>query len=191
MLGNVYLEHLQTDESLYLYHCVYNKENYATKLLNEYGVCSPEDIYRLDKNLFHKRVFDNYQGRTKTFLHKTSVTDEDILDFLNRGRLPLTAKCIFFSFNTEESLGLQHSDSIQLRIPMAVIEKYVVDQPIKVLGKKLTPITLKELKDNLFKLQRQAIEGSKKNNSTMLKHKYIVHVGIPMDPIPLSECEIL
>lgn len=191
MLGNVYLGLLQTDEELYLYHSVYNKQNYATKLLNEYGVCSPEDIYALDKELFHKRVFDNYQERAKAFLHKTSVTDEDVLDFLNRGRLPLTAKCIFFAFDTDESLGLQHSDIIQLKIPMSVIEKYVVDKPIKVLGKKFTPITLKELKDNLFKLQRQAIEGSKKNNSNALKYKYIVHCGIPMNPIPLSECEIL
>ena len=167
MLGNVYLEHMQDNNELYLYHCVYNKQNYATKLLAEYGVCSPEDIYKLDKELFHKRVFDNYQERTKTFLHKTSVTDEDVLDFLNRGRLPLTAKCIFFSFDTEESLGLQHNESIQLRI------------------------TLKELKDNLFELQKQAIKGSKKHNNTKLKHKYIVHCGIPMNPIPLSECEIL
>ena len=191
MLGNIYLEHMQDNSELYLYHCVYNKQNYATKLLAEYGVCSPEDIYKLDKELFHKRVFDNYQERTKTFLHKTSVTDEDVLDFLNRGRLPLTAKCIFFSFDTEESLGLQHSESIQLKIPMSIIEKYVVNKPIKVLGMNLTPITLKELKDNLFELQRQAIKGSKKHNNTKFKHKYIVHCGIPMNPIPLSECEIL
>lgn len=191
MLGNVYLEHLQTDEELYLYHSVLNKQNYATELLNKYGLCSPEDTYKLDKELFHKRSFAIYEERTKTFLHKTSVTDEDVLDFLNRGRLPLTAKCIFFSFDTEESFGLPHGDSIQLRIPMSVIEKYTVGKPIKVLSVKLTPITLKELKDNLHKLQRQAIEGSKKHNKTQFKHKYIVHCAIPMNPIPLSECEIL
>ena len=191
MLGNVYLEHLQTDEELYLYHSVLNKQNYATELLNKYGLCSPEDTYKLDKELFHKRSFAIYEGRTKEFLHKTSVTDEDVLDFLNRGRLPLTAKCIFFSFDTVESFGLPHDDSIQLRIPMSVIEKYTVGKPVKLLGVKLTPITLKELKDNLHKLQRQAIEGSKKHTKTPFKYKYIVHCAIPMNPIPLSECEIL
>ena len=191
MLGNVYLEHLQTDEELYLYHSVLNKQNYATELLNKYGLCSPEDTYKLDKELFHKRSFAIYEERTKTFLNKTSVTDEDVLDFLNRGRLPLTAKCIFFSFDTVESFGLPHGDSIQLRIPMSVIEKYTVGKPIKVLSVKLTPITLKELKDNLHKLQRQAIEASKKHNKTQYRYKYIVHCAIPMNPIPLSECEIL
>lgn len=191
MLGNVYLEHLQTDEELYLYHSVLNKQNYATELLNKYGLCSPEDTYKLDKELFHKRSFAIYEERTKTFLNKTSVTDEDVLDFLNRGRLPLTAKCIFFSFDTVESFGLPHDDSIQLRIPMSVIEKYTVGKPTKLLGVKLTPITLKELKDNLHKLQRQAIEESKKHNKTQFRYKYIVHCAIPMNPIPLSECEIL
>ena len=181
---------ITTDNQLYLYHVVDNTYGDAAKLLTKYGVCSPYDLYKLDKQLFHRRVFKNYCDRTKVFLDKSSVTDEDILKFLD-GRPPRTSKCIFFSFATVRELGLNNSNMIQLRIPFSVIEKYSCGDPIKFLGKVQTKMTFQELKDALPKLTKQAIIGSKTANNTKLKYKYIVHCAVPLKPIPIGECELI
>ena len=182
---------ITTDNQLYLYNVVDNTYGYATKLLANYGLCSPYDIYKLDKQLFHRIVFENYCGRTKVFLNKSSVTDEDVLEYLDKGRPPCTSKCIFFAFATVRELDLNHSNKIQLRIPFSVIEKYSSGNPIKFLGMNQTKMTFQELKDNLSKLTKQAIAGSKAANNTKLRYKYIVHCAIPMKPIPIGECEII
>ena len=182
---------ITTDNQLYLYHVVDNTYGDATKLLANYGICSPHDIYNLDKQLFHRRVFKNYCDRTKVFLNKSSVTDEDVLEYLDRSRPPCTSKCIFFAFTTVRELGLNYADNIQLKIPFSVIEKYSCGDPIKFLGRNQTKMTFQELKDNLSKLTKQAIIGSKTANNTKLRYKYIVHCAIPMKPIPISECEIM
>ena len=182
---------ITTDNQLYLYNVVDNTYGYATKLLANYGLCSPCDIYKLDKQLFHRIVFENYCGRTKVFLNKSSVTDEDVLEYLDKGRPPCTSKCIFFAFTTVRELGLNYADNIQLKIPLSVIEKYSCGNPIKFLGRNQTKMTFQELKDNLSKLTKQAIIGSKTANNTKLRYKYIVHCAIPMKPIPIGECEIM
>ena len=182
---------ITTDNQLYLYNVVDNTYGYATKLLANYGLCSPYDIYKLDKQLFHRIVFENYCERTKVFLNKSSVTDEDVLEYLDKGRPPCTSKCIFFSFATVKELGLNHSNNIQLRIPFSVIEKYSSGDPIKFLGRIQTKMTFQELKDNLSELTKQAIIGSKTANNTKLKYKYIVHCAVPLKPIPIGECEII
>lgn len=182
---------ITTDNQLYLYNVVDNTYGYATKLLANYGLCSPYDIYKLDKQLFHRIVFKNYCGRTKVFLKKSSVTDEDVLEYLDKGRPPCTSKCIFFSFATVRELDLDNSNKIQLRIPFSIIEKYSCGNPIKFLGMNQTKMTFQELKDNLSKLAKQAITGSKTANNTKLRYKYIVHCAIPMKPIPIGECELI
>ena len=145
----------------------------------------------LPKQLFHRIVFENYCDRAKVFLNKSSVTDEDVLEYLDKGRPPCTSKCIFFAFATVRELGLNYADNIQLKIPLSVIEKYSCGDPIKFLGRNQTKMTFQELKDNLPKLIKQAIVGSKTANSTKLRYKYIVHCAIPMKPIPIGECEIM
>ena len=180
---------INMDDQLYLYHVVDNKYGDAMELLAKYGICSPYDIYRLDKGLFHRRVYENYCERAKVFLRKSSVTDEDVLKFLDKGRPPCTSKCIFFAFATRKELNLSYSNCVQFRIPLSVIEKYSIGNPIKFLGKNQTPMTFQELKDNLSKLKKQAIEGSKTANKTGLRYKYIVHPAIPSKPIPISECD--
>lgn len=182
---------ITTDNQLYLYNVVDNTYGYATELLANYGLCSPYDIYKLDKQLFHRIVFENYCGRTRVFLKKSSVTDEDVLEYLDKGRPPCTSKCIFFAFATVKDLDLNSSNKIQLRIPLSVIEKYSRGNPIKFLGMNQTTMTFQELKDDLPKLTKQAIIGSKTANNTKLKYKYIVHCAIPLKPIPIGECEIM
>ena len=182
---------ITTDNQLYLYNVVDNTYGYATKLLANYGLCSPYDIYKLDKQLFHRIVFENYCERTKVFLNKSSVTDEDVLEYLDKGRPPCTSKCIFFAFATVRELDLNHSNKIQLRIPLSVIEKYSCGNPIKFLGMNQTIMTFQELKDDLPKLIKQAIIGSKTANNTKLKYKYIVHCAVPLKPIPIGECELI
>lgn len=182
---------ITTDNQLYLYHVVDNTYGDAAKLLANYGICSPHDIYNLDKQLFHRRVFKNYCDRAKVFLNKSSVTDDDVLEFLDRSRPPCTSKCIFFAFATVRELGLNYADNIQLKIPFSVIEKYSCGDPIKFLGRNQTKMTFQELKDALPKLTKQAINGSKTANNTKLRYKYIVHCAVPMKPIPISECEII
>ena len=182
---------ITTDNQLYLYHVVDNTYGDATKLLAKYGICSPHDIYKLDKQLFHRRVFKNYHERAEVFLNKANVTDEDVLEFLDKGRPPCTSKCIFFAFATVEELELSYANKIQFRIPFSVIEKYSIGDPIKFLGRIQTKMTFQELKDNLSKLTKQAIIGSKTANNTKLRYKYIVHCAIPMKPIPIGECELI
>ena len=182
---------ITTDNQLYLYNVVDNTYGYATKLLANYGLCSPYDIYKRDKQLFHRIVFKNYHERAEEFLNKANATDEDVLEFLDKGRPPCTSKCIFFAFATAEELELSYTNRIQFRIPFSVIEKYSIGDPIKFLGRIQTKMTFQELKDNLSKLTKQAIIGSKTANNTKLRYKYIVHCAIPMKPIPISECEII
>ena len=168
------------------------RKNNPAKLEEEtFCECSPYDIYKLDKQLFHRIVFENYCGRTKVFLNKSSVTDEDVLEYLDKGRPPCTSKCIFFAFATVRELDLNHSNKIQLRIPLSVIEKYSCGNPIKFLGMNQTIMTFQELKDDLPKLIKQAIIGSKTANNTKLKYKYIVHCAVPLKPIPIGECELI
>lgn len=181
---------ITTDNQLYLYNVVDNMYGYATKLLTNYGLCSPYDIYKLDKQLFHRIVYENYCERTKVFLNKSSVTDEDVMEYLD-GAPPRTSKCIFFSFATVRELNLNSSNKIQLRIPLSVVEKYSCGNPIKFLGRNQTVMTFQELKDALPKLTKQALIGSKTANNTYLKYKYIVHCAIPLKPIPIGECEII
>ena len=154
-------------------------------------LCSPYDIYKRDKQLFHRIVFKNYHERAEEFLNKANATDEDVLEFLDKGRPPCTSKCIFFAFATVEELELSYANKIQLRIPFSVIEKYSIGDPIKFLGRIQTKMTFQELKDNLSKLTKQAIIGSKTANNTKLRYKYIVHCAIPMKPIPIGECELI
>jgi len=182
---------ITTDNQLYLYNVVDNTYGDATKLLANYGLCSPYDIYKRDKQLFHRIVFKNYHERTKVFLNKSSVTDEDVLEYLDKGRPPCTSKCIFFAFATVEELELSYTNRIQFRIPFSVIEKYSIGDPIKFLGRIQTKMTFQELKDALPKLTKQAIIGSKTANNTKLRYKYIVHCAIPLKPIPIGECEII
>ena len=182
---------ITTDNQLYLYNVVDNTYGYATKLLANYGLCSPYDIYKRDKQLFHRIVFKNYHERAEEFLNKANATDEDVLEFLDKGRPPCTSKCIFFAFATVEELELSHANRIQFRIPFSVIEKYSIGDPIKFLGRIQTKMTFQELKDNLSKLTKQAIIGSKTANNTKLRYKYIVHCAIPMKPIPIGECELI
>lgn len=182
---------ITTDNQLYLYHVVDNSYGDAAKLLVRYGICSPHDLYKLDKQLFHRRVFKNYCDRTKVFLNKSSVTDEDVLEYLDKGRPPCTSKCVFFAFATVKELDLSYSNNIQIRIPFSVIEKYSCGNTIKFLGMNQTEMTFQELKDDLPKLTKQAIIGSKTANNTKLRYKYIVHCAVPMKPIPISECEII
>ena len=182
---------ITTDNQLYLYNVVDNTYGYATKLLANYGLCSPYDIYKRDKQLFHRIVFKNYHERAEEFLNKANATDEDVLEFLDKGRPPCTSKCIFFAFATVEELELSHANRIQFRIPFSVIEKYSIGDPIKFLGRIQTKMTFQELKDNLLKLKKQAITGSKTANKTKFRYKYIVHCAIPMKPIPIDECEII
>ena len=182
---------INMDEQLYLYHVVDNTYGDAMELLTKYGICSPYDIYKLDKGLFHRRVFENYCERAKVFLRKSSVTDEDVMEFLDKGRPPCTSKCVFFAFAPLKELGLNYSSCIQFRVPISVIEKYSIGNPIKFLGRNQTPMTFQELKDNLSKLKKQAIAGSKTANKTGLRYKYIVHPAVPMKPIPMDECEII
>ena len=182
---------INMDDQLYLYHVVDNKYGDAMELLAKYGICSPYDIYRLDKGLFHRRVYENYCERAKVFLRKSSVTDEDVLKFLDKGRPPCTSKCIFFAFATRKELNLSYSNCVQFRIPISVVEKYSIGNPIKFLGKNQTPMTFQELKDNLSKLKKQAIDGSKTANKTGLRYKYIVHPAVPSKPIPIGECELI
>ena len=132
---------ITTDNQLYLYNVVDNTYGYATKLLANYGLCSPYDIYKLDKQLFHRIVFENYCGRTKVFLNKSSVTDEDVLKFLDKGRPPCTSKCIFFAFATRKELNLSYSNCVQFRIPLSVIEKYNCDYDIKYICMNQTILT--------------------------------------------------
>jgi predicted SprT family Zn-dependent metalloprotease len=182
---------ITTDNQLYLYNVVDNTYGDATKLLANYGLCSPYDIYKRDKQLFHRIVFKNYHERAEEFLNKANVTDEDVLEFLDKGRPPCTSKCIFFAFATVEELELSYANRIQFRIPFSVIEKYSIGDPIKFLGRIQTKMTFQELKDNLSKLTKQAIIGSKTANNTKLRYKYIVHCAIPMKPIPIGECELI
>ena len=182
---------ITTDNQLYLYNVVDNTYGDATKLLANYGLCSPYDIYKRDKQLFHRIVFKNYHERAEEFLNKANATDEDVLEFLDKGRPPCTSKCIFFAFATVEELELSYTNRIQFRIPFSVIEKYSIGDPIKFLGRIQTKMTFQELKDALPKLTKQAIIGSKTANNTKLKYKYIVHCAVPLKPIPIGECEII
>ena len=182
---------ITTDNQLYLYNVCDNTYGDVTKLLANYGLCSPYDIYKRDKQLFHRIVFKNYHERAEEFLNKANATDEDVLEFLDKGRPPCTSKCIFFAFATVEELELSYANKIQLRIPFSVIEKYSIGDPIKFLGRIQTKMTFQELKDNLSKLTKQAIIGSKTANNTKLRYKYIVHCAIPMKPIPIGECELI
>ena len=148
---------------------------------------------KLEEETFCEYMADSITtcGRTKVFLNKSSVTDEDVLEYLDKGRPPCTSKCIFFAFATVRELDLNHSNKIQLRIPLSVIEKYSCGNPIKFLGMNQTIMTFQELKDDLPKLIKQAIIGSKTANNTKLKYKYIVHCAVPLKPIPIGECELI
>lgn len=175
----------------YLYHVVDNTYNDAVELLSKYGICSPKDLYKLDKKLFHRRVYDNYHERAEMGLHKTSIKDEDILTWLDTCRLPCTSKCVFFSFATIKEFGFDTSTSVQVQIPLTTIQKYAVGQPIIFLGKTQTLTTIDKLANDLSSLSKKAIKGSRTANNNKLKYKYIIHPAIPLDPIPLKECIIL
>lgn len=180
-----------SESEVYLYHKLgfVDKKN---NTLDKYGICSPCDLFRLDRNLFHQTSYIVYQERAKNFLKKSHVSDEDVLKYLDTARLPCTSKCIFFSFASVKDFGFPiKDDSIELKVPLSLIEKLSIGNPIIFLSVHQTEVSFDYVRNYIDNLKKEAIKGSLKHNDSYLRYKYIKHIAIPCNTIPKSECIVV
>lgn len=165
----------------YAYHISADFES-----VKKLGLCSPGDLFNKDRIMFHKTSFRIYEDRAKRYLRKSSVTDEDILKYLDGNeRAPFTSKCIFFAFI--ENAKMPHivlGDRCELKIPLETIEKYAAGEPIIVLGPAKTQTTWDELKRNYASYMRKAETGAKQEPKSVLKYAKITHFAVDCNPIP-------
>lgn len=151
------------------------------------GICSPESIYKADRDLFMRTSYHIYSGRCAEDMHKDNPTPEDVIYWLNHYRLPCTAKCIFFAFADIRSLGIQYSSPVtEFAIPINILKEYAINQPIIFLGRTQTKISWKTFETNLPKYKKEAIKGSKQHNDTIFRYMFIKHFAVECNPIPLN-----
>lgn len=152
------------------------------------GICSPESIYKADRDLFMRTSYRIYQGRCAEDMHKTNPTPEDVIYWLNHYRLPCTAKCIFFAFADVHSLGIEYKSPVtEFVIPIPVLKEYATNQPILFLGKTQTKVSWKVFETHLDKYHKEAIKGSREHNDTIFRYMYIKHFAVECNPIPLNK----
>lgn len=152
------------------------------------GLLSPQSLYELDKQLFHEITFKGYENRTKSYLKKSSITDEDVLAYLNSPkRSPCTSRSIFFAFDTVENMQYINTSGTEYKLDIKSIKKYSIDDPILVLSKNMTKISWNEFEYNFDKYVKQAKQGALKQPDKYLRYKYILHFAVDCNNIPFRE----
>lgn len=172
------------NESFNSYHITKNIE-----LVKKYGLLSPRDLYEKDRDLFHNTSYPKYRERAVVFHHKTSITDEDILDYLDKSpkRIPLSSRSIFWSFLPSSDMPLIPKDGYELSASLDTIKKYSLGNPILVDGPRLKQVSWDEFKN----IYDDSIANAKKGAEEPIKNGFlygkILHFAVDSKPIPYKE----
>ena len=166
------------------YHITKNIE-----LVKKYGLLSPRDLYEKDRDLFHNTSYPKYRERAVVFHHKTSITDEDILNYLDKSpkRIPLSSRSIFWSFLPSSDMPLIPKDGYELSASLDTIKKYSLGNPILVDGPRLKQVSWDEFKN----IYDDSIANAKKGAEEPIKNGFlygkILHFAVDSKPIPYKE----
>jgi hypothetical protein len=104
-INNYSHENLINDTNdCYMYYIANSKEE--LEVINKYGMISPKELYRVNKDLFHKVVFPIYEQQAKAFTRKPIVDDSDVFLFLNGDskHKELNSNIIKFSFISQNHM---------------------------------------------------------------------------------------
>ena len=174
--------------SKYRIYTIIGTENDTT--VKKYGILSPHDLYQKDIDLFHEVVYQNYVSRARTFLHKSKVTDEDVLTYLDKGRPPLTSKMVWFSFIPAVKMPhVSRNNHKEYAVSLDTIKKLCCGKICIVYKKSVTTIDIDQLYADFNNYVAEAIEGAKKKPTNSLVYTNMVHLAVELNPLPLSSME--
>lgn len=180
-------------EDKYFYHIVDGISALLT--VRKYGLCSPKALWdtvneRVDTDLL-LNIINRYKERTikfKNIQNEDEITINDVLEYLDNGRPPLTSECIFWSFISVKDMPYINNTfkGIEVKVDFATLKKYSTGNPIIVLGKKETAVSWSKLENDYEKLVGQAVTGASKDPEHKLRYRKIVHLAVPSQIIPFS-----
>jgi hypothetical protein len=173
------------NNNYYLYHILGGEE---TEVIKKYGILSPYELLNKEPKLFHKTTYQNYKDRTKIFLNKNSVTDEDVINYLDNSprRMKFTSKAIFLSFISNDNMPYVTRTFSEFKINLNNFKtkKFVIVSP----SNGVYDINLKDLKKNFNLFKEDALKGAKiKHSGTQFKN--ITHLAAIEGMIPYKYLE--
>lgn len=164
------------------------------EFFNKEGLLSPKVLYEKNKELFHQTVYATYHGRASTFLGKTDLDDEEILDYLEndprRKDMGLNSSSIFFALSGKNTFThMNVNNSFEVSIDIDTLKKeYSQYPPILIQGITSKQLTWDELENNWEQYQDLVSEGILKHlkENPELTYKYIPHLAINCGSIPAA-----
>ena len=168
---------------------VYHTTSAPLESLKKYGLCSPKDLYIKDVKEFENGTKKRYLGRVAVYLNKpeNEVSNNDILNYLDTYRPPCTSKSCFFSFNKPKPNKINpitKQRNITFAIPIEILKKYAVSNPILSKELKFTTIQWNDLKNNLSKYEEQAYKDIPNSDGY---YRNILHLAVNINTIPFKE----
>lgn len=156
--------------------------------VKKYGLLSPRDLYEQDKKLFHENTYVIYRDRARDFLKKSTVTDEDILTYLDSSpkRKPLTSRSIFWSFIPAKDMPHAKLKGHEYSLPLDTIKKYALGLPIIVNGPHLEQVTWEKFEEEYQSYRATASEGALQPITNGLNYGKTLHFAVDSKPIPYS-----
>lgn len=156
--------------------------------IKKYGLLSPRDLYEQDKKLFHENTYVIYRDRARDFLKKSTVTDEDILTYLDSSpkRKPLTSRSIFWSFIPAKDMPHAKLKGHEYSLPLDTIKKYALGLPIIVNGPHLEQVTWEKFEEEYQSYRTTASEGALQPITNGLNYGKTLHFAVDSKPIPYS-----